>query len=215
MGGPANQRSCSATARSPAPRCRGNSAARARNPSSSRVSVTDAPTRTPSPVTSKALSSGTCVAPTSTGYLAALNFISMPTSVLPTTSLAPGWRCFSASRASRVKGRCHAATGPGMASSGGERVRSSGGKIGSAEGRAGVKGPRAGPSLWALLEAITPSPSGAPPQPQGWPVDGHSFWLRGPAPLALAAPFASAPFAAAPSAAEPLAARLAAMASSV
>ena len=42
-------------------------------------------------------SSGTWVAPMRTGYRASLNFISMPTSVLPTTSLASGCSAFSAS----------------------------------------------------------------------------------------------------------------------
>ena len=50
------------------------------------------------------LSSATWVVPTRWGYPAFLNFISMPTSVLPTTSLAAGCLAFSANRLPRLVG---------------------------------------------------------------------------------------------------------------
>lgn len=53
------------------------------------------------------LSSATWVVPTRWGYPAFLNFISMPTSVLPTTSLAAGCLAFSANRLPKLVGlRC-------------------------------------------------------------------------------------------------------------
>lgn len=44
------------------------------------------------------------MAPMRTGYMAFLNFISMPTSVLPTTNFASGYDFFSCSRDSKLVG---------------------------------------------------------------------------------------------------------------
>mmetsp|Transcript_32016 Transcript_32016/g.57328 ORF Transcript_32016/g.57328 Transcript_32016/m.57328 type:complete len:215 (+) Transcript_32016:1888-2532(+) len=131
--------------------------------------VVEAPKVTPSSPTSTALSSATCVAPTNTGYRAALNFISMPTSLLPTISLASGCLALMASREGRLVGRIQVAIGPGMTSSLGVRFLSSPGKMGS---------PFTCPSLAVRISLVGAFTSEGPslleaPQSQGRPVEGQ------------------------------------------
>mmetsp|Transcript_25215 Transcript_25215/g.65461 ORF Transcript_25215/g.65461 Transcript_25215/m.65461 type:complete len:274 (-) Transcript_25215:201-1022(-) len=169
-------------------------------------SVVEAPKVTPSSEKATSFSSGTWVVPTSTGYFIALNFISMPTSVLPTISLASLCLALMVSRDGRDTGRIQVAFGPGITSSACGRFFSSPGKMGS---------PLACPSFAVriLLEGAFTSEGPSDfeaPQSHGRPVEGQILPL--PSPLAAPLPLATPLPLASPLGVPPLAA---AMASSV